>query len=105
MTQPASHFETVAHIRPEEYDIRRTGHEFQRLYRIETGIELGGARLGRQEQRRRNENSNAVCGDERHALDLRANKTSARAIRQPKARPPVAASAGMSTKKPHGRPS
>jgi hypothetical protein len=44
------------------------------LHYIEGGIELGGSRLGCEEQGRGNENQDAVDGYERHAFDLRTDQ-------------------------------
>ena len=48
--------------------------ELERLHHIEAGIELGGSRPGREEQRRRNQDQDAVLGYQRRAHELRTHQ-------------------------------
>jgi hypothetical protein len=53
---------------------------------VEAHIELGGPRLGREKQRGRDQNKDAVGGDQRHTLELGSDQSAPPSLCQRKAR-------------------
>lgn len=54
--KPAFHSEAVAQVQTQQREVRRSRYKFKSLHRVKDGVELGGPRLGREEQRGGNEN-------------------------------------------------
>jgi hypothetical protein len=50
MPPGGAHLEAVAHVEGEQRDVRSAGDKLARLHRIECGVEISSARLGRQEE-------------------------------------------------------